>query len=227
MRTAIVSDIHGNFTPFEAVLADLELQKPDRVVFGGDLVFLGPRGVDCVDRLRELGWPGVVGNTDRILSHPESAPEPLRELLQPRIDRHRAELGPDRLAWLDSLAMEWRDGADLAVVHALPGDLWGVVFEDAEASMAQSTFGALGAKVVAYGHIHRPYVRHLDGFTLANSGSVGAPYDGDWRSAYLLVEDGIPVVRRVEYDRERELADLAAAGAAPGKTLAELTFRPR
>jgi predicted phosphodiesterase len=28
-----------------------------------------------------------------------------------------------------------------------------------------------------YGHIHRPGVRHLGGFTLANSGSVGQTYD--------------------------------------------------
>lgn len=227
MRTAIVSDIHGNFAPFEAVLADIESQAPDRVVFGGDLVFLGPRAAECLDRVRELGWPGVIGNTDRILSDPESAPEPLREFLKPRIDRCREQLGEDRLAWLDRLSMEWRDGSSLAIVHAVPGDLWPVVFEDTEAALAQSTYGPLGAEVVAYGHIHRPYVRRMDGFLLANSGSVGAPHDGDPRASYLLLEDGVPTVRRVEYDRERELADLAAAGMPPGRSLAEITFRPR
>ena len=227
MRTAIVSDIHGNFTPFEAVLADIETQAPDRVVFGGDLVFLGPRAAECLDRVRELGWPGVVGNTDRILSDPESAPEALRDVLKPRVDLYREQLGSDRLAWLGGLPMEWRDADKLAVVHAVPGDLWPAIFEDAEQAVAQSTYGPLGAAVAVYGHIHRPFVRQLDGFVLANSGSVGAPYDWDWRAAYLLVEDGLATVRRVEYDRERELADLAAVGAPPGKTLAELTIRSR
>jgi predicted phosphodiesterase len=227
MRTAIVSDIHGNFAPFEAVLSDVESQKPDRVVFGGDLVFEGPRAAECLDRLRELGWPGVIGNTDRILSDPESAPAALRDFLKPGIARYREELGADRLAWLGNLPMEWRDGDSLAVVHAVPGDLWPAIFEDADAATAQSTFGPLRSAVVVYGHVHRPYVRELAGFVLANSGSVGAPQDRDWRAAYVLIEDGLATVRRVEYDRERELSDLAATGATPGKTLAELTSRPR
>lgn len=227
MRTAIVSDIHGNFAPFEAVLEDLAAVAPERVVFGGDLIFGGPRAVECLDRVRELSWPGVMGNTDQILVDPQTTPPALRELLRARQDRHREQLGPDRLRWLGTLAPQWRDGARLAVVHAVPGDLWPVVFEDDEASQAQSTFGPLGAALAVYGHIHRPYVRPLEGFVLANSGSVGSPFDGDRRASYLLVDDGIPTVRRVEYDRERELADLAAVGMPPGKTLAELTIRPR
>src|SRR5271167_2586167 len=37
MRIAVVSDIHGNLTAFEAVLADLQQTSPDLVLHGGDL----------------------------------------------------------------------------------------------------------------------------------------------------------------------------------------------
>ena len=37
MRIAIVSDIHGNRTAFEAVLADLTQTSPDLIFHGGDL----------------------------------------------------------------------------------------------------------------------------------------------------------------------------------------------
>jgi Icc-related predicted phosphoesterase len=37
MRVAIVSDIHGNKTAFEAVLGDLKQTSPDIVYHGGDL----------------------------------------------------------------------------------------------------------------------------------------------------------------------------------------------
>ncbi len=73
-------------------------------------------------------------------------------------------------------------------------------------------FGAQQAELVVYGHIHRPYVRTLVGLTVANSGSVGLPYDGDWRASYLLIEDGTVSVRRVEYDLERELSDIRSSG---------------
>src|SRR5215470_8510880 len=75
MRVAIVSDIHGNRTAFEAVLADLRETSPDLVLHGGDLADAGSSPVEVVDRIRDLGWPGVAGNTDEMLFRPESLQE--------------------------------------------------------------------------------------------------------------------------------------------------------
>src|SRR5437763_17121125 len=70
MRIAIVSDIHGNLTALEAVIADLETREPDLTLQGGDLALMGAQPAEVVDRVRELGWPGVVGNTDELLWQP-------------------------------------------------------------------------------------------------------------------------------------------------------------
>jgi predicted phosphodiesterase len=43
MRVAVLSDIHGNLTALEAVLADLKHFGVDLVVHGGDLVANGAR----------------------------------------------------------------------------------------------------------------------------------------------------------------------------------------
>jgi len=67
MKLAIVSDIHGNLAALDAVISDLETVNPDLVVQGGDLAINGPHPSECVDRIRELGWPGVAGNTDLAL----------------------------------------------------------------------------------------------------------------------------------------------------------------
>src|ERR1700751_2297429 len=75
MRIAILSDIHGNRTAFEAVLADLRQTAPDLVLHGGDLADAGASPVKIVDRIRDLGWQGVVGNTDEMLATPESLEE--------------------------------------------------------------------------------------------------------------------------------------------------------
>ena len=61
MRIAIVSDIHGNQTACEAVLADLRGISPDLIFHGGDLAASGATPVEIVDQVRDLGWPGVVG----------------------------------------------------------------------------------------------------------------------------------------------------------------------
>ena len=40
---------------------------------------------------------------------------------------------------------------------------------------------------------------------IANSGSVSLSYDGDRRSAYLLLDECEPSIRRVEYDVDAEV----------------------
>lgn len=70
MRIAIVSDIHGNLTALEAVVADLRSVAPDLVVQGGDLVG-GSRNAEAIDLVRERCWPGVYGNGEEMLWMPE------------------------------------------------------------------------------------------------------------------------------------------------------------
>ncbi|MEA2395350.1 MAG: hypothetical protein QOJ82_3241, partial [Solirubrobacteraceae bacterium] len=74
-RLAIVSDVHGNLTALEAVAADVARRGVDRVVHGGDLVLIGARPAEVLDRIGELGWPGIVGNTDELLWRPGDLPE--------------------------------------------------------------------------------------------------------------------------------------------------------
>src|SRR5437660_6508583 len=112
MRIAIVSDIHGNRTAFEAVLADLRQTSPDLILHGGDLADGGASPVEIVDRIRDLGWQGVVGNTDEMLFDPESLAEfakqspklkPMFDVIEEMAVATREALGVERLAWLRSL----------------------------------------------------------------------------------------------------------------------------
>lgn len=213
MRLAIVSDIHGNLTALEAVVADIERRGVDCVIHGGDLALVGARPAEVVDRVRELGWPGIVGNTDELLWRPQqravqarNAPK-LRPLLRLLFDEYapvtRELLGEERIAWLRQLPAEYHEGG-LALVHASPGDLWRAPQPDAPDAELSSTYGPWMAALAVYGHIHRPYVRRLDGLVVANSGSVGSPFDGDPRASYVLVSSGDAQVVRVEYDIQRE-----------------------
>jgi predicted phosphodiesterase len=221
MRVAVVSDIHGNLVALEAVIADLATVSPDLVLQGGDLAVTGPRPAEVVDRVRELRWPGVVGNTDELLWVPDQleqrsagAPKlrPWLEILFNVLGPWAAErLGDDRLAWLKTLPPTHQVD-DLQLLHASPGDLWRAPMPDSSDEKLETTFGGRGAAIAVYGHIHRPFVRELADLVVANSGSVGMPWDGDWRASYLLIEDGSVAIRRVEYDLARAEADAASSG---------------
>src|SRR5271155_3493711 len=130
MRIAIVSDIHGNRTAFEAVLADLRKTSPDLILHGGDLADAGASPVEVVDHIRDLGWQGVVGNTDEMLFQPESlrrvaaqSPhlQPLFAVIEEMATATREALGEERLAWLSSLPLSLTH-SPMALVHASPGN---------------------------------------------------------------------------------------------------------
>lgn len=221
MRIAIVSDIHGNRTAFDAVLADLTTMSPDLVLYGGDLADSGASPVEIVDRIRDLDWPGVMGNTDEMLWRPDSLTEfaaqspgarSLLGVLEEMASFTRDLLCEDRLAWLQQLPRQQIVGeCSLAVVHASPESLWRSPQPEAPDEEIDSVYGPLRQKLIVYGHVHRPFIRTLSNLTLVNSGSVGMPYDGDPRASYVLVEDGSPVIRRVAYDVEKEQQALLAS----------------
>src|SRR6266851_10471299 len=125
MRIAIVSDIHGNLTALEAVIADLKTVAADLVVQGGDLVG-GSRNAEVIDLVRERNWPGVYGNAEEMLWMPEQV---ARNVPGAQFQRMRnvvltetipficQAIGEERLAWLRGLPKRWtRD--DVTVIHA-------------------------------------------------------------------------------------------------------------
>jgi predicted phosphodiesterase len=216
MRIAVVSDIHGNLTALEAVLKDLRETAPDVIFHGGDLAASGSSPVEIVDYIRDLGWPGVVGNTDELLFAPESleefasqstAPPAIWSAVRKMAAATRAALGAERLAWLRGLPNVQVHGS-MALVHARPETCWIAPGPEASDAELEAVYGPLGQPVAVYGHIHSAYIRSMRGRIVANTGSVSLSYDGDPRAAYLLLDDSKPVIRRLEYDVDREIKAL-------------------
>jgi predicted phosphodiesterase len=220
VRIAIVSDIHGNRTAFEAVLADLRQTSPDLILHGGDLADAGASPMEIVDRIRDLGWRGVVGNTDEMLFRPKSLQEfasqspklqPLFAAIGEMAAATREALGEERLAWLRGLPRIQTHGP-MALVHASPESPWRAPAPESSDAELESVYSPLGQPIAVYGHIHRSYIRRVSGMIVANSGSLSLSYDGDRRAAYLLLDDSRPSIRRVEYDVDKELKALSACG---------------
>jgi putative phosphoesterase len=216
MRIAIVSDIHANPTAFEAVLADLRETAPDVIFHGGDLANGGSNPAEIVDRIRDLGWPGVVGNTDEMQFRPESLVEfmgqsPMFPVIERMAAWEREALGEERLEWLRGLPFKQVHGP-MALVHASPESCWRSPMPEATDEELEKAYSPLGKPVVIYGHIHRPFVRTASSMTVVNTGSVSLSFDGDQRAAYLLLDDATPTIRRVQYEVDRELKALASCG---------------
>jgi predicted phosphodiesterase len=137
MRIAIISDIHGNLTALDAVLADLRQQKPDVVLHGGDLPYGGSNPAEVIDCVVQEGWKGVLGNTDEMLW--DNSARPAQEASSPKLKplfrvlfdlcgpATQKMIGESRLEWLRRLPPDLRfenaGHENLVLMHASPGNV--------------------------------------------------------------------------------------------------------
>jgi diadenosine tetraphosphatase ApaH/serine/threonine PP2A family protein phosphatase len=137
----------------------------------------------------------------------------------------RSALGDERLAWLRELPRVMTL-EEFALVHATPEDCWRAPAAEATDAELESIYGSLGRPIVVFGHTHHPSIRKIAGNPklLVNTGSVGLPFDGDPRASYLVLEGGTPLIRRVEYDVEKELKALSSCDL-PGAALTAKMLR--
>ena len=64
MRTALISDIHGNLEALTTVLEDIGDRKVDRIVCLGDTLGYGPNPAECVDKIADICEWCLLGNHD-------------------------------------------------------------------------------------------------------------------------------------------------------------------
>lgn len=227
-RLAVVSDVHGNLTAYEAVLADIAARGITRVINLGDVVGKGPRGSACTALTRERCEATVRGNWEVFVAGDGEI----------RSEAHawwREDLTAEERRWLfgvpGSVDVEL-SGRRVRLLHASPIDEFTRVHRDHSAEQFAMMFEPTPftgdvprADVVVYGDIHDPYLRSGAEGTLVNVGSVGNQLD-DPTPSYAILEGaadaagsgggtdapfGIQFVR-VPYDVEAEIAATRALG---------------
>jgi len=228
VRVAVISDIHGNLSALETVLAAVDADAPDELWCLGDLVGYGPRPNECCAAVEARAAVCLGGNHDLAVRGTLDLAEFSGDAAAAAAWT-RGVLEPAARAYLDSLEPEGeREGIPL--FHGSARDpVWEYVLSDEAAAV---TLELAGAPLVLVGHSHVALqVSQRDGVlagglapagseigldegrTLLNPGSVGQPRDGDPRAAYLLLdlEARRASFRRVDYDIERTQAEMRAA----------------
>ena len=215
MKFLVLSDIHGNWAALQAIQED----GVDAVLCLGDMVSYGPFPGECITWVQERATHVLRGNHDTALSFgldPRAAGFK-RELAQATLEVHRRLLFSDAVEWLRSLPTEvgFRLGdSDCCAVHASPADplySYRLTPRLPDQEMEGELQGAQ-ADLLCVGHTHLPMIRRAGSMVILNPGSVGQPLDGDPRTSYAVVQDGVPEIRRVPYDIEATIAGIRKMG---------------
>lgn len=187
MRVAALCDVHGFRLPLEAVLADIERENVDAIVFGGDL-FLGPQPAETAALVRSVEASFVRGNCDR-------------------------DSDDWTLSQLDDETIAWSQGWPLTVeldgvlyCHAVPTDDLRPILTDAspDERFAEALQG-VEARFVVAGHTHMQFQRGR----WFNAGSIGMPYEDDVAAFWALVSDEVEF-RRTPFDVEQVVREVLA-----------------
>jgi predicted phosphodiesterase len=178
VKFAVFSDVHGNLEALKAVLADITAEKVQEMICLGDIVGYGPNPAECLEMIRCLSCPVVLGNHDEACIEPEMEGA-LNEYARAGIVFARNQLSNAQKGWLRNRPLQL-DFDDFTAVHASLSDEepWQYVLSPAD---AQRHFMFQEKSLCFCGHSHRPAVWTLEGrrvHCLAPAGNVTLPLGG-------------------------------------------------
>lgn len=222
MKIALFSDIHANLPAFEAMLQDMDSQKPDAVYCLGDLVGYHIWPNEVITEIRKRGIAALKGNHDekveKLITTADSLNEPGKKYAYHLISEDNREY----LRTLPAhIRLEFKlneEKLNLVFAHGSTRSIDEYVLIDTEESYMLQMMDEADTDLLFVGHSHKPFHRVIQADKgifkhVINIGSVGKPKDGDPRGCYVMVtldkdaslsnSESIKIeFRRVVYDVE-------------------------
>jgi diadenosine tetraphosphatase ApaH/serine/threonine PP2A family protein phosphatase len=237
MRTALLSDIHGNREALAACLAHIQRNPVDRIIFMGDIVGYGADPAWCLDTVMRLCTEShakaILGNHDEAVFRQD--PD-MNEAALAAILWTRTKLSENHRFFLETMPTLIEEG-EVMFVHASaaqPRD-WHYMIKERDADIC---LRYTDKRIVICGHVHRPQYFHamdrrpIEAFVPPANvpipllrqrrwvlvlGSVGQPRDHNPAAAYSVFDSaqGRIVMHRVAYDIDTAARKIRDAGLPP------------
>ena len=190
-RIAILSDVHGNITALENVMADIEKRGISKIYCLGDSVIKCANPDKVIDLLRQKCEVMLLGNCDEIICRPN---------IEKGRFWSRDKIGEERAEFIYNLPVSYdftMSGHLIRLFHASPISLehiFNPMFPNSDTiyfnkiitnpydlfkntAFIGKTENDPVPDVVGYGHLHTPNICRFGNKTIFNVGSVGVPVE--------------------------------------------------
>ncbi|GCE11444.1 metallophosphoesterase family protein [Tengunoibacter tsumagoiensis] len=231
MRLALISDIHGNLTALEAVLADIAQRQIKEIICLGDVSTGGPHPREVLRRIQALDCPVVMGNNDDWVLSPR-----LRDCTT-----QTAQNNQDINLWCTqqhtkadkdfirtfhpNISWPLPNGKILLFYHGSPRSFSEFIVPTTPNEIFEEAFAGFEADIFIGGHSHMQMFRRYRKKIVINPGSIGRAMDrvfpleevrhSPWAEyAILTIEDGGLSVehRHVQFDIHAFIRDIHTSG---------------
>jgi len=205
LKIGIISDIHGNAEALQAVLE--KLKNVDQVVCLGDIVGYGADPVYCIEKIRELEAPCILGNHEGAVTG-ELDLQYFNKNARQAIQWTKRQLKNRDFSYLSRLKRKITICQDILGVHGSPRQpLWEYILDK---QTAEEIFNNFDFKIYFIGHSHIAgyftfhrknrmvhYLSASNGAEVAiqqdysyiiNCGSVGQPRDRNPQASFAIFD---------------------------------------
>jgi diadenosine tetraphosphatase ApaH/serine/threonine PP2A family protein phosphatase len=238
MKTAIISDLHGNLAAATAVFADIRRRMIRDVVCLGDMIGYGPNPREVLDMCRDCRFVLMGNHEEAVMFYGEDFNEKARQALEwtkEQLNSTKYDRTENYELWnfLGSLEEKHIDDG-MYYVHGSPRvpTKEYMVPGDIRNREKMTEIFEMISSLCFVGHSHIPGVytdsmrfyspdrlggsyTHKEGKALINVGSVGQPRDGDPRCSYVTTDGKTVTFHRLEYDVEDTVKKIYATPGLP------------
>jgi putative phosphoesterase len=221
-RVAVLSDVHGNAVALAAVLAEVDREGPDLLVFGGDLTWgAEPMATYELAAARAAKAVFIRGNADRALVG--GAAETDRERWMHESHSPEARAFVERF---EEQAVVEVDGLGaVRFCHGSPRSDEECVTPETPEERVREFMADVGERVLVTAHVHMQFDREVAGVRSVNPGSVGLPYEARPGAYWALVGPDVEL-RRTDYDVAAAFAAYRESGFPDPEQMVELLEQP-
>lgn len=235
MKTAIISDIHGNLDALKEVFKDMDAFGVGATVCLGDCIGYGPEPEAVIAAVRKREIPTIVGNHELAVFDQKHL-NWFNPTARRSVEKSIAMMSEGAIAYIKTLPRSYVSG-NFRCAHGYPPDSARTYLFQKLPFQLIKTFKEMDEPICFVGHTHdlefvdfdgRQVERHplKEGITpldpdrkyIINVGSVGQPRDGNNKAKYVIYDsDRSDIeVRFVGYDIASVVEKIKAAGLPEG-----------